>query len=65
MDGYLLEAFISASTLTGYSPDEHNQLGFHYVLSDREMGQHVMTVGEPFPCDSDPSLWSTLELIEK
>ncbi len=65
VDGYLLEALIPASTLTGYSPDEHNQLGFHYVLSDREMGQHVMTVGEPFPCDSDPSLWSTLELIEK
>ena len=65
VDGYLLEAFIPADTLTGYNPDEHNQIGFHYVVNDREMGQHVITVGQPFPCDSDPSLWSTLELIDQ
>lgn len=62
---YLIEAFIPATAMTGYDPDEHSQLGFHYVVSDQEMGQHVMTLGEPFPTDSDPSLWSTLDLVDK
>ena len=64
IDGYLLEAFLPAAVLTGYDPDEQTQLGFTYAVIDREMGEHVMTVGQPFPYDSDPSLWSTLELVQ-
>lgn len=63
VDGYLLSALIPAGALTGYDPEEHPQLGFHYAVIDREMGLHSMTVGEPFPFDSDPSLWSTLDLV--
>jgi hypothetical protein len=65
VDGYLLEAFLPAAVLTGYDPDEHSQLGFTYAVIDRELGQYVMTVGEPFPYDADPSLWSILELVHE
>ena len=63
VDGYLMAAFIPANAMTGYDPEEHPQLGFHYAVVDHEMGLNVMTVGEPFPYDSDPSLWSTLDLV--
>ena len=62
-DGYLLEAFMPAEALTGYDPGEHPRLGFNYAVIDRELGDHVLTVGRPMPYDEDPSLWATLELV--
>lgn len=60
--GYLLEAWLPASALNGFDPEEQPRLGFYYALRDGELGEQCLTVGAEFPYAIDPSLWSTLEL---
>jgi hypothetical protein len=60
-DGYRIGAKIPGVVLTGYDPDEHSRLGFHYSIVDKEYGNQPFLVGSPFPHDQDPSLWGTLE----
>jgi hypothetical protein len=62
IDGYLLRAWIPSSALTGYDPEEHRQLGFFYVVRDRELGWQTFAMTSDFPIISDPSLWGELEL---
>jgi hypothetical protein len=62
-DGYILEGFIPATALTGYSPAEQPALGFSYAVTDRELGWQGLTVGPELPVAEDPSLWGTLDLI--
>lgn len=64
-DGYRLDAQIPADILTGFDPDEHPVLGFHYVVVDQELGSRYFLVGPPFPHDQDPSLWASLELADE
>jgi hypothetical protein len=61
--GYLLEAHVAASALTGFDPDEHPRIGFAYAVIDRELGWQTFTVGPEFPFMEDPSLWGELELM--
>lgn len=61
-DGYTLELFLPAETLTGYSPDDHPTLGFCYWVMDRELGDQTFNVSREFPFSDDPSLWGKLEL---
>jgi hypothetical protein len=61
-DGYVLDAWIPAESLTGYEPESNPLLGFYYAIRDAELGEQVLSVGRDFPFDHDPSLWSTLEL---
>lgn len=63
-EGYALQAFIPGKGISGFDPDEHPHIGFHFVVSDQERGIHAMTLGDAFPTDADPSLWSTLELVD-
>jgi len=60
--GYLLEAFLPASVLNGYDPDEHRRLGFFYAVRDDELGEQLLSVTPAFPYWEDPSLWSVLDL---
>lgn len=60
--GYRIEAWFPAAILHGYDPDNSPRLGFHAVIKDSELGDRSLTVGEEFPTDHDPSLWTTLEL---
>lgn len=60
--GYLLEAFLPASALNGYDPDEHRRLGFFYAVRDDELGEQLLSLAPEFPFWEDPSLWSVLEL---
>jgi hypothetical protein len=62
VDGYVLEAFVPAGALTGYSPADHPRLGFTYAVRDRELGMQTFAIGPEYPIDGDPSLWSTLLL---
>lgn len=62
--GYQLDAYLPAAALTGFDPTEHPKLGFHYVVSDRELGEQTFAVSTAFPSDDDPSLWGTLELTK-
>ena len=60
--GYVLEAFLPASALNGYDPDEHKRLGFFYAVRDDELGEQLLSLSPEFPFWEDPSLWSLLEL---
>lgn len=63
-DGYSLRAAIPAIALTGFDPDEHRRWGFSYAVMDRELGIQRLALSDEYPVASDPSLWSTLELIK-
>ncbi len=60
-EGYQLDVVLPEDVLTGYEPAEFPRLGFHYAVLDREIGNHYLLVGPPFPHDNDPSLWGTLD----
>lgn len=62
--GYDLEVWLPAAALHGFDPARQRKLGFFYALADRELGLQTLSVGREFPFASDPSLWSTLELLE-
>jgi hypothetical protein len=62
-DGYQLDVWVPAETLTGFDPQEHPRLGFTYAVLDRELGEQTLGVGSPMPYQEDPSLWATLELV--
>jgi hypothetical protein len=61
--GYRIEAFLPASALTGFDPEQNRRLGFYYAIHDTELGEQVLSVGADFPYWEDPSLWSVLELV--
>ncbi len=61
-DGYLLRAFIPATSLNGWNSDEHRSLGFSFAVVDRELGWQTLAMGPELPILEDPSLWQTLEL---
>ena len=62
-DGYLLEGFIPATALTGFSPADQPAIGFSYAVIDRELGWQTFSVGPELPFVEDPSLWGTLDLV--
>jgi hypothetical protein len=61
--GYILEAFLPATVLGGFDPEQNRRLGFYYAVRDSELGNQVLSVGAEFPYWEDPSLWSVLELV--
>lgn len=60
--GYRVEAWLPAETLHGFDPENSPRVGFHALVKDSELGDRPLTVGDEFPTDHDPSLWTTLEL---
>jgi hypothetical protein len=62
--GYVLEAFLPASALNGFDPEEHRRLGFFYAVHDEELGEQLLSASAEFPYWEDPSLWSVLELVQ-
>lgn len=61
--GYRVEAWFPAEVLHGYDPENSPRLGFHAVVKNAMQGDRSLTVGDEFPTDHDPSLWTTLELV--
>lgn len=60
--GYRLECFIPTEALHGLDVELNRQLGFFYVVRDRELGEQTLSLGPEFPFAEDPSLWQLLEL---
>ena len=56
-DGYALSGFISASALTGFSPEDQPRIGLYYAVVDRELGWQTFSLGPDYPVVEDPSLW--------
>jgi len=61
--GYGLNVILPGKVLTGFEPTEHPNLGFHFVVMDREYGNSYFLVAPPLPHDQDPSLWGTLSMV--
>jgi hypothetical protein len=61
-EGYRLDVFLPGRILTGFNPIEYPNLGFHFVVRDREYGDSYFLVAPPLPHDQDPSLWGTLSM---
>ena len=62
--GYTVSAFIPSLCLSGWNPDEHRQLGFNYLVVDRELGHQPLAIGSELPVAEDPSLWSSMRLMD-
>ena len=62
--GYRLGIWLPAEALHGFDPASQPRLGFYVAIQDTELGRQPLSVGEEFPYDSDPSLWSSLELVD-
>jgi hypothetical protein len=62
--GYVIEAFLPATVLNGFDPEQNPRLGLYYVVRDSELGEQFLSVGADFPYWEDPSLWSVLELVQ-
>lgn len=60
-----MSVWIPAECMTGYDPELNPKLGFHAYYSDRKLGEQFLTLDNDFPFSNDPSLWSTLELVDK
>ena len=60
--GYRLEAWFPVNSLYGFDMKHSPRLGFYAIIRDSELGDLPLTVGNEFPVDHDPSLWTTLEL---
>jgi len=63
LGGYWLNAFLPGKVLTGFAPVEYPNLGFHFVVMDREFGNSYFFAAPPLPHDQDPSLWGTLSMV--
>jgi hypothetical protein len=61
--GYRLEAFLPASALNGFDPEQNPRLGFFYVVHDLELGDQTLSAATDLPYAEDPTLWSVLELV--
>jgi hypothetical protein len=61
--GYRVEAFLPATVLNGFDPEQNPRLGFFVAVRDAEHGDHLLSGGPEFPYWEDPSLWSVLELV--
>src|SRR5437660_440634 len=62
-NGYVVEAFLPATVLNGFDPEQSRRLGVFYAVRDAELGEQTLGVDAEFPFVEDPSLWSVLELI--
>ncbi len=61
--GYRLEAFLSATVLNGFDPEQNPRLGFFYVVHDLELGDQTLSAATDLPYGEDPTLWSVLECV--
>lgn len=61
-DGYRLRAWIGATALHGWDTETIDAIGFTYRVHDNELGDQLLALGDDFPYDRDPSLWSVLLL---
>jgi hypothetical protein len=62
--GYRIEAFLSASVLSGFDPEQYPRLGVFYAVRDFEKGEQTPGADSDFPFAEDPSLWASLELVK-
>lgn len=63
--GYRIEAFLNATVLAGFDPEQYPRLGVFYAVRDFEKGEQTPGADSDFPFAEDPSLWASLDLVKK
>ncbi len=61
--GYILQAWIPANCLTGYSPIEFNRISLFYEIFDYEFFSQTLSLTREFRYAEDPSLWVACNLV--
>jgi len=64
-DGYEMSGWIASDALTGYDPLDQSQLGFYYLVTDRELGWQAFSLNPELPVAEDPSLWGEAALVDR
>ncbi len=62
--GWRLDLLFQAEALHGFDPETNRRLGLAYRVSDQIRDDQYLAVGREFPVEENPSLWSTLELVD-
>jgi hypothetical protein len=63
--GYLMQIFIPSECLHGYDPDQFDRIGFTYRINRPDgHSQHYTALSDEFRLEEQPSLWSSLKLIQ-
>lgn len=62
--GYVAQIFIPSQCLYGYDPDQFNRLGFNYRINKfGKSPEELSSLSEDFQVEQQPSLWSSLKLV--
>ena len=59
-----LELFLPAHAFNGFDPETNRRLGFTYQVTDPARPDEFLGITREFPVGENPSLWSTLELVD-
>ena len=62
-DGYEVKVFLPGEVLTGYAPDEFQEIGVFYTINDPVFGNQIMARTLQSPYFEDPSVWCRAKLI--
>ena len=63
-DGYEIKAFLRGDTLTGYAPEEFEEIGGFYTINDSVFGNQIMATTLQSPYFEDPTVWCRGKLIQ-
>ncbi len=63
-DGYEIKAYLQADTLTGFSPEEFQEIGIFYTINDAVLGNQIMARTLQSPYFEDPSVWCRGNLLQ-
>lgn len=63
--GWRLEVFLPAGVLNGFDPETNRRLGFCILAYAPGFEMESLGAGAGFPLESNPGLWSTLELADR
>jgi hypothetical protein len=62
---WTLEAHLPARALNGFEGRAGTRLGFTFLAHDVPGGRQFWTAPRDLPVETDPSLWGTLELVDR
>ena len=63
-DGYEIKAYLRGDTLTGFAPEEFQEIGIFYTINDSVFGNQIMARTLQSPYFEDPSVWCRGNLLQ-
>ena len=63
-DGYDIKAYLKGEALTGFSPEEFQEIGIFYTINDSILGTQIMARTLQSPYFEDPNVWCRGQLLQ-